>query len=243
MDNSPATAVIFDLDGTLVDSEPNYYEAGRRVLAAHGVPDFTWREHERFIGVGTRETVETLRERHGIEASVERLLSEKNELYLRLARSTRVFPAMRVLVEELHAAGCPMAVASGSSAAAIDAVLTGVGLDALLPVRVSAEEVARGKPEPDVFLEAARRLSADAAGCVVLEDAPPGAEAARRAGMRCVAVPYLPGSAGDPAFASAGLLFAGGQEEFDARRTCDWITGGGVPDPPGRAAPGREYAP
>ncbi|MDJ1137233.1 HAD family hydrolase [Streptomyces iconiensis] len=218
-------AVVFDLDGTLVDSEPLYYEAGRRLLAAHGVPGFSWDDHARFIGIGTRETLRTLHDEHGIAASVDTLLAEKNRLYLDLAREgTEVFPEMRKLVERLHAAGHPMAVASGSSRAAIDAVLGATVLDPLLPVRVSAEEVPRGKPEPDVFLEAARRLGVSPADCVVLEDAPPGAEAAHRAGMPCIAVPYLTATAADPAFTSAGLLFRTGQNEFDADRAYDWIT-------------------
>ncbi|NSC25235.1 HAD family phosphatase [Streptomyces albus subsp. chlorinus] len=222
----PATgpAVVFDLDGTLVDSEPHYYEAGRRLLAAHGVGGFTWEEHEGFIGIGTRETLETLRDRYGIETPVDELLAEKNRLYLELARSgTEVFPEMRKLVELLHAAGCPLAVASGSSRAAIDAVLGATCLDALLPLRVSAEEVAHGKPEPDVFVEAARRLGVSPGACAAIEDSPPGAEAARRAGMRCVAVPYVPATATDPAFADADLLFPGGQREFDAQKVFDWI--------------------
>jgi HAD superfamily hydrolase (TIGR01509 family) len=159
---------------------------------------------------------------------VEQLLEEKNRAYLELAgRSTQVFPEMRGLVEQLHAAAWPLAVASGSSRAAVEAVLAGSGLAELLPVRVSAEEVAHGKPEPDVLLEAARRLGVPPSGCAVVEDAPPGAEAARRAGMRCVAVPYVRGSEDDPWFASAGLLFPGGQGEFDARRAFAWITGEG----------------
>ena len=95
-------AVIFDLDGTLVDSEPHYFEAGRRVLAAHGVTGFTWQDHTRFIGVGTRETMETLRAEHGIAAPVEQLLEAKNHSFLQLAaHSTPAFPAMRRLVEQL----------------------------------------------------------------------------------------------------------------------------------------------
>ncbi|MFC4495107.1 HAD family hydrolase [Streptomyces ovatisporus] len=227
MDDSPRTPVIFDLDGTLVDSEPLYWEAGRRVLAAHGAGEFTWQQHTRFIGISTVETMEALRREYGVDAPVGQLVAEKNRSYLQLAaRSARVFPAMLDLVERLHAAGHPLAVASGSSGEAIEAVLEGTGLDDLLPVRVSAEEVERGKPEPDVFLEAARRLGADPARCVVVEDAPPGAEAARRAGMRCVVVPYVQPADGDAAFTGAGLLFAGGQEEFDASRAYEWITGG-----------------
>ncbi|MCT2591398.1 HAD family phosphatase [Streptomyces sp. N2-109] len=224
---SPPVPVIFDLDGTLVDSEPHYYEAGRRVLAEYGVPGFSWREHTEFIGVGTRETLSTLRDRYGIDAPVDELLERKNRVYLELARTaTEVFPQMRKLVELLHASGHPMAVASGSSRSAIAAVLGGTGLDTALTRWVSAEEVRHGKPAPDVYLAAAGMLAADPRECVALEDAAPGAEAARRAGMRCVAVPYVPESAGDPAFAGAGLLFPGGQQDFDARRTYDWIRSG-----------------
>ncbi|MET8681870.1 HAD family phosphatase [Streptomyces sp. NPDC004647] len=219
------TSVIFDLDGTLVDSEPNYYEAGRRLLAEYGVTDFSWEQHTRFIGIGTRETLEELSREYAIDAPVEELLAAKNRHYLELAAaSTEVFPRMRKFAETLHASGIGLAVASGSSRAAIETVLGRTGLAPLMAAVVSAEEVRCGKPEPDVFLEAARRLRAAPADCVVLEDAPPGAEAAHRAGMRCIAVPYVPGSAGDPAFGTAGLLFAGGQRAFDTRIALDWVT-------------------
>ncbi|MEU4132727.1 HAD family hydrolase [Streptomyces wuyuanensis] len=217
-------SVIFDLDGTLVDSEPNYYEAGRRVLAGYGVTDFTWEHHTRFIGIGTRETLERLSEEYGLGAPIEDLLAGKNRAYLELARAgTEVYPEMRKFVELLDAAGVPMAVASGSSRAAIEAVLAGTGLDAFLTTLVSAEEVAHGKPRPDVFLEAARRLGTDPAHCVVVEDAPPGAAAAHAAGMRCIAVPYVPETATDEAFRTAGLIFPGGQAEFTAQAAYGWM--------------------
>ncbi|MEN2423613.1 HAD family phosphatase [Streptomyces rimosus] len=221
---SPAP-VIFDLDGTLVDSEPNYFEATRSVLARHGVTGFTWEDHTRFIGIGSRETLATLRREHAIDAPLDDLLADKNRAYLERARAhTEVFPEMRKFVELLHAAGHPLAVASGSSRHAIKAVLGSTGLDAQLTVLVSAEEVGQGKPAPDIFLEAARRLDAPPQECVVLEDAPPGAEAAHRAGMRCVAIPYVPETATDPAFGSAGLFFPGGQQEFTAEAAYRWIT-------------------
>ncbi|MGW0394340.1 HAD family hydrolase [Streptomyces sp. NPDC003042] len=217
-------SVIFDLDGTLVDSEPNYYASGRLVLERHGVCDFTWEQHARFVGIGTLETLEILKERYGLPAPVEQLLAEQNAAYLELARArTEAYPQMRKFVERLHAQGVPMAVASGSSREAIDAVLEGTGLDVLLTTVVSAEEVAHGKPAPDVFLEAARRLGAVPADCVVVEDAAPGAVAARAAGMSCMAIPYMTDTAGDPAFAAADLLFAGGQPQFSADAACDWL--------------------
>lgn len=217
-------SVIFDLDGTLVDSEPNYYEAGRQTLAEHGVPDFTWTDHERYVGISTQETVTRWKSLYGLRASVPELLADKNRRYLELARTaTRAYPEMRKFVELLAGEGVPMAVASGSSPEAIDAILAGTGLDAYLRTTVSADEVAHGKPAPDVFLEAARRLGADPADCVVLEDAAPGAAAAHAAGMRCIAIPYVAAQADAPEFARAGLLLRGGQEEFTARAAHDWL--------------------
>ncbi|MGW6297084.1 HAD family hydrolase [Streptomyces sp. NPDC055058] len=217
-------SVIFDLDGTLVDSEPNYYEAGRRTLAEYGVPDFSWDEHERYVGISTRETIADWRERYGLRAPAEEILAVKNRHYLELAGSTtRAYPEMRAFVDVLAAEGVPMAVASGSSPEAIEAILAVTGLDARLSTVVSAEEVAHGKPAPDVFLEAARRIGADPADCVVLEDAAPGAAAAHAAGMHCVAIPYVAAQADAPEFATAGLLLRGGQREFTAGAAVEWL--------------------
>ncbi|MET7442340.1 HAD family phosphatase, partial [Streptomyces sp. NPDC005568] len=169
MSTLAGTAVVFDLDGTLVDSEPNYFEAGRRTLAGHGVTDFTWADHERYVGISTRETLRIWKERYGLEAPLDVLLADKNGRYLELARAaTHVYPEMRRFVELLAHDGVPMAVASGSSPEAIEAILAGTGLDQWLTTVVSAEEVAHGKPAPDIFLEAARRLGVAPADCVVL---------------------------------------------------------------------------
>ncbi|MFJ8494330.1 HAD family hydrolase [Streptomyces sp. NPDC094038] len=218
-------AVIFDLDGTLVDSEPNYYEATRQLLAGHGVTDYAWAEHELLVGISTLETVALLRDRHGLRPPVAELLAEANRRYLELARTrTRAYPEMRKFVELLAAEGVPSAVASGSSPEAIEAILAGTGLGAYLRTAVSADEVPRGKPAPDVFLEAARRLGAAPADCVVLEDAAPGVAAAHAAGMRCIAVPYVAHAAERAdRFGTADLLLRGGQAEFTARVAYDWL--------------------
>ncbi|MFD4475726.1 HAD family hydrolase [Streptomyces sp. NPDC058471] len=217
------TSVIFDLDGTLVDSEPNYYAASRELLAEHGI-EYTWADNEQYVGIGTQETLATWKDRYGIGVPVADLLTELDRRYLTLARAdTHVFPEMRKFVERLHGAGVPMAVASGSSRAAIEAILSGTGLDALLTTAVSADEVTHGKPAPDVFLAAAALLGAEPADCVVLEDAAPGATAAHAAGMRCIAIPYVAAHADEPAFASAGLLLRGGQAEFTAQAAWDHL--------------------
>ncbi|WP_369213282.1 HAD family hydrolase [Streptomyces flavofungini] len=211
------TAVIFDLDGTLVDSEPNYFEASRALLAERTGHAYTWAENERYVGISSHETLALWRTEYGIAAPVAELLADLDRRYLALARAgTPVHPEMRALVERLHDAGVPMAVASGSSRAAIEAILAGTGLDALLTTFVSAEDVERGKPAPDVFLAAAALLGTAPADCVVFEDAAPGAAAAHAAGMRCVAIPYVTAHADDPAFTAADLLFRGGHAEFTA---------------------------
>ncbi|MFF8730595.1 HAD family hydrolase [Streptomyces sp. NPDC015171] len=226
MSDLGALSVIFDLDGTLVDSEPNYYEASREILAEHGVPGFSWADHEHYVGISTQETVTSWRERYGLRVPAAELLAAVNRRYLELARtSTRAYPEMRAFVELLAAANVPMAVASGSSPEAIEAILTGTGLGTFLHTVVSADEVPRSKPAPDVFLEAARRLGAAPADCVVLEDAAPGAAAAHAAGMRCIAVPYVAEQADCPGFATASLLLRGGQPEFSARSAYAWLTG------------------
>src|SRR3954467_9096498 len=232
MSNLSGTSAVFDLDGTLVDSEPNYYEASRLTLAEHGVPDFSWADHESYVGISTLESVALWKERYGLTAPVDEMLAATNRRYLELARTrTRAYPEMRKFVELLAAEGVPLAVASGSSPEAIEVILAGPRprprahgggprgrrLGAHLRTVVSADEVTRGKPAPDVFLEAARRLGAAAADCVVLEGAAPGAVAAYAAGMRCIAVPYVTAQADAPEFATAGLLLRGGQAEFSAQ--------------------------
>jgi HAD superfamily hydrolase (TIGR01509 family) len=226
-------AVLFDLDGTLVDTEPLYHEATRQLLARHGISPYTWEDHAGFIGVGTLETLEVLATRFGLPEPADVLLAEENTLYLKLLRSSaEAFPQMRTLVERLHTAGVPMAVASGSSAEAIEAALVQCGLAEYFTATASAEEVPAGKPEPDVFLEAARRLSVAPRECAVIEDSGPGVAAAHAAGMRCLAVPsvpFSPGTGAEAAFRTADLVFPGGHAEFTAEAAYDWLTGATAP--------------
>ncbi|MFF1405979.1 HAD family hydrolase [Streptomyces sp. NPDC058294] len=168
-------SVIFYLDGPLVDSEPSYYEASRQTLADHGVPVHTWADHDDHVGVSTRESAAIRRERYGLRAPVDDLLARANQRCpvpgpRRHARVPGDARTRRILAAET----APMAVASGCSPEATEAVLAGTGLDAFLRTAVPADEVPRGKPAPDIVLEAARRLDAEPADCVWLEDTAPG---------------------------------------------------------------------
>jgi len=216
-------AVIFDLDGTIVDSEENYLEADRIFLARHGI-EYTVEMWQNTVGLGSQAMVGKMHEQIGKHHSVETLLKEKNDIYLELAANrTRAFPEMVVFIEQLAERGIPLAVATGSSMAVVDAVLAITGLRNRFEVVVTSEEVPRGKPAPDVFLEAARRLGADPSICTVIEDSQYGVEAAVAGGMSCIAVPTVQTRPLPDSFMRAGLLFESGMSEFSAEKAFQWI--------------------
>ena len=219
----PVRAVIFDFDGTLVDSEPNYYLADEEMLGRRGIP-FTLEDKRRYIGGSSIDMWADLRVRLALPESAAELVTLRDAIYLEIALAkTRVFPEMRRLWERVRAFPLPVAVASGSAPRVLRELLAAVGLAGDVDVVLSAEEVPRGKPAPDVFLEAARRLGVPPEECVVIEDTRWGVEAAKRAFMRCIAVPYLIDPPLADAFLMADLLFAGGMAGFDAERAFAWL--------------------
>lgn len=216
-------AVIFDLDATLVDSEENYFLADEELLRRRGIR-FTRDDKRRYIGGGNRDMMVDLVRRFGLRDTPEALAEEKNALYLELAvRNTPLYPEMKRFWDLLRAHGIPVAVASGSSPHVLRRVLDTVGLTAEASVIVSAEDVARGKPAPDIFVETARRLGVPPHRCAVVEDSRHGVEAAARAFMPCIAVPYLTEKPLPDAFATADLLFEDGMPTFDADRALAWV--------------------
>lgn len=186
MSRSPA--LIFDLDGLLIDTETLYFKATRRLIRPYGY-DVTVEEYADWVGrhVSTAEFLE----RFPLPLPEEEVqLRFERELYSLLRAETQLMPGVREFLETV-AAPYPRAIASATARPLLDELLERAGLAGDFPLRVSAHEVPRGKPAPDVFLEAARRLARPPQECVVFEDSPFGIQGAHAAGMRTVAVPNL----------------------------------------------------
>jgi HAD superfamily hydrolase (TIGR01509 family) len=178
---------VFDMDGVLVNNSRFHREAWRRLAQEEGFvltdPEF-WRLT---IGRPVEEAVPRVLGRPVRPAEAARLARRKTALYHELADGhAPPVPGVVEFVRALAASGVPRALATSAVADSAARILDGLGLAAVFPVRVTAGQVRRGKPDPEVYLTAAARLGAPPAACVVFEDAVVGVEAARRAGMSVV---------------------------------------------------------
>ncbi len=181
-------AVIFDMDGVLSDTERLHVQSEERQLSRLGI-DPGVLAGGAYMGVSDREFFAAVFREHGVVADVEAAIAEKWKLMSECPDDAiAAVPGALALVERLHRRGVPLAVASSSPRPFIDRVLRCLDVLDRFSVVMSGDEVARGKPEPDVFLAVARALGMAPGECVVIEDSRNGMIAARRAGMRCVAL-------------------------------------------------------
>ncbi len=181
-------AIIWDMDGVLVDSEPLHKEAFLEVFRAIGYGDSHGIHFPNYYGCSDQALWVDFIDRHRPPYSREQLSAWKQERFLRRLRAQRpVFPGLTGLLEALDG-NYAMAVASGSSHETIRTVLGFNELQDRFSVVVSAEDVPNGKPSPDIFLRTAAELDVDPMHCWVIEDSKAGVTAARRAGMRVLAI-------------------------------------------------------
>jgi len=182
------TAVVFDMDGVIADSEPVYYEACNAVLNPLGkvvTPELQLKA----MGHGVEETWRILAEALDLGADYQPLVREYDAYLCRaLAEVHDTLPGVRELIDALRARSVPLALASSSWPGWIEALLRGTNLLHRFDATVSRVEVSHGKPAPDVYLEAARRLGVLPSQCVAIEDTPTGLAAALAAGMFTVQV-------------------------------------------------------
>ncbi|MEV6376974.1 HAD family hydrolase [Micromonospora musae] len=182
-------AVIFDLDGVIVDSEPVWEEVRRAYVATHGG---TWQpdSQRRLMGMSTGEWARYLSGELGVTRTAEQVATEVvDEMTRRYAEHVPLIDDADEVVRRI-AARWPLGLASSSPTRLIAATLAETGLTDSFRTTLSTEETARGKPAPDVYLAVARRLGVDPTRCAAVEDSSNGVRSAAAAGMRVVAVPH-----------------------------------------------------
>ena len=179
---------LFDCDGTLADTMPLHYRAWKRIIEETG-GTFSEDLFYQLGGKPTEQIFELLRDEHGLEVTDVKAAAEKKEEYfLELIHEVKPIEPVLAIARRLHPT-VPMAVASGGYRKYVERTLEAIGVRSLFEVVVCAEDCARGKPFPDPFLKAARRLCVPPEDCLVFEDSPLGVQAAAAAGMQCVFVP------------------------------------------------------
>lgn len=195
-------AIIFDMDGVLVDSEYTYFQSKSQILseAGHEVEDSY---HFQFMGTTSDYMWEKIKQEFSLPLSVAEYIQQMTALRQAMIKrdGIRVIPHVQEFVKGLSQAGLKLAVASSSSLAEIKVNLAEIGLSEYFSEVVSTEEVEHSKPAPDVYLATAERIGIMPENCLGIEDTKNGTEAVRNAGMVCVGF-------ANPAFPKQDLAFA-----------------------------------
>lgn len=187
--NNQPRAVLWDLDGTLVDSMPYHWEAWNDTLAPLGY-HFSVESFKPTIGLRNEEIVRDFLKLDQPQAEIEQIVQSKEERYraILLERGLDLLPGVEHWIAQLAAEGWRHAVVTSAPHLNVEAVMHATHLESLIQTIVCAEDVEHGKPDPQPFRLAAERLGLPSARCLVVEDAPAGLTAARRAGMKTIGV-------------------------------------------------------
>jgi HAD superfamily hydrolase (TIGR01509 family) len=182
-------AVIFDCDGTLVDSMPAHFDAWCEALALHGAGGIL--KEDVFHAMGGRPTqdiVVELNAEYDLKLDPESVAIAKREAFLKRLDQVTLIDEVAAFANSLRGK-MPLGIATGGSRRVVEKTLCRLGVSDWFDEVVTAEDVTEGKPSPEVFLKCAALLNVRPVRCLVLEDAPPGIVAARRAGMQVIAIP------------------------------------------------------
>lgn len=182
-------AIIFDMDGVLVDSNPVHLRKWMDFFEAHGIP-YDENELPNIVLGPSNEVI--IRRHFGEEITPEQLAELGAELEAdfrkEIGAHARPFPGVRHFIEECHAQGIAMAVASAGIARNVNFLVSAMGLGEYFREVLPVESISHPKPHPEIYLKTAGKLGVDPTACAVFEDSFVGIEAAKRAGMKCVAI-------------------------------------------------------
>jgi HAD superfamily hydrolase (TIGR01509 family) len=182
-------AVVFDLDGVLADSEPWWNEIDAKLLDEYGVK-YRGEYHRDVLGVSYQVAVEFFKTKFGLAVSTEEMMRRRAEIAIDFfANRVSLFPSAKEVLQELQRMNLRLAVATSSVSASARPFLDRHHLTAFFDVIITGDEIERGKPHPDIYLCAAKKLALPAETCLVIEDALAGVAAAKAASMRVAAIP------------------------------------------------------
>ena len=183
-------AILFDMDGVLVDSEPLFLSAINRLLAQDGVEEISVQENEEFlIGTTIGETWRQLKLHRPLPLPTEEYVRRYDEIVRQvMMEELAPQPGVRELLDECNRRGLPKAVASSSLHMWVDLKLKAIGLTGAFDAVLGGDDVTRGKPEPDIYVKAAESLGVPPEECIAIEDSPIGISAAVASGAFTIAV-------------------------------------------------------
>lgn len=198
-------AVIFDMDGVLIDSEPVHYQANKQLMEHMGY-EISYEYYKQFIGSTCTRMWQTIIRDYGVDKTVEWLLAESDKICDDIIRENGYPPVKGAvnLVKDLEQAGYILAVASSSKPERIERNVTTLDIKHCFDKLVSGENVINPKPAPDVFLKAASQIGVSPEECIVIEDSDNGVKAAKAAGMVCIG--YLNPGSGEQSLSEADYI-------------------------------------
>lgn len=178
-------AIIFDMDGVIVDSEPLHFELEEKLLKELG-GYIDRKEHESFVGVTDFKMWATFKEMFNLKPSVEEIIEMKGNRFIENIYKLQLLPNFLNFIHLVHDNGYKIALASSNNKRAVDEVIETFNLGKYFDFIISGEEVQNGKPDPEIFLTVANRLNVKPTECLVIEDAKNGVIAAKSANMKCI---------------------------------------------------------
>ena len=199
-------AIVWDMDGLLIDSEPVWNAARKKMAADHGVHDWNQQDHFNVMGVSTEEWVNYMTERIGLTMPPEEVEAAIIDAMVEMYKEGIPFRPNAVEKIQWGASLYPSCIASGSPRKLIDIVSASPLVAPYMQFTLAADEVGFGKPNPAVYLESAKRLGIAPEHCLVLEDSPNGVLAGHRAGMKVIAIPDEEMPLSDEAAAAADVI-------------------------------------
>jgi HAD superfamily hydrolase (TIGR01509 family) len=183
------SAIIFDLDGVLADSEPWWNQIDAKLLADYGAT-YRGEYHQNVVGVNYRLAIEFYKKAFGLSVPTEEMMRRRGEIATEFfAKRVGLFPNVKEVLEELRQMKLHLAVATSSVSASARPFLDRHQLTGFFEIIVTGGEVEHGKPAPDIYLGAANKLGIPPDACLVVEDALPGVAAGKAANMRVAAIP------------------------------------------------------